>query len=327
MPSLRLVLLLASCCAGAAGFRGNAAASGPPPLTAALPSPLAAYLPGRAEDARVAHIAFRLATTGLSRCAAPRPVTGLVLQHLSQFEPGDRAGLLAALPLDRGPGVIAVVPDSPGALAGIRAGDVLLAIDGVAVPPETGLSEPFRAERAHARADAVQDLLALSQPLTLTLLRGGSTVTTRIVPRPACPSQVHLARSGQHNAYADGRHVFLTTGMLGLLRNDDELAFVIAHEMAHNILGHAAIMRGASVRKGLGRTLGRSGTIVRGTESAADALGAELMLDAGFDPVRGSAILARLGGGDLGIALLATHEPAGKRTAAIRIIAEARQTR
>jgi predicted Zn-dependent protease len=160
----------------------------------------------------------------------------------------------------------------------------------------------------------------------VTLLRANSETTVRVRARAACPSRVHLARSGQRNAYADGRHVFLTTGILSLLRNDDELAFIIAHEMAHNILGHAAIMRGATVKKGIGRTLGRSGEIVRGTESKADALGAEMMLDAGFDPVRGVAILTRLGGADLGIALLATHEPAGQRIAAVTAIARARRS-
>lgn len=279
---------------------------------------------GREEDARVAQLAYRLALAGRARCPTTEPTSGLVLQHLSQFERADRPGVVAALPLDRGPGVIAVAPDSPAAAAGIQAGDIVLAINGIVVPPETGLTEPFTTARAHARADAVDDLLAVAHPLTLTLLRGTTTVPVRLTPISVCPSRVYLARSGQRNAYADGHHVFLTTGMLPLLRNDDELAFVIAHEMAHNILGHAAIMRSSAVRKGLGMTFGHSGTIVRGTETEADALGATIMLDAGLDPFRGAAILKRLGGGDLGIALLATHEPAGKRLAAIQALGAVR---
>uniref|UniRef100_UPI0035CA3290 M48 family metalloprotease n=1 Tax=uncultured Sphingomonas sp. TaxID=158754 RepID=UPI0035CA3290 len=275
----------------------------------------------------MARIAFRLATAGVARCPVRAPTAGLVLQHLSQFNLADRPGMIAALRLDRGPGVVAIVPDGPAAVAGIRPGDVILAIDGTPVPPESGVAEPFAAARAHARADAVYDLLARAKPFDVSLLRAGAVTTVQVAARPACPSHVHLARSAQRNAYADGRHVFLTTGILSLLRNNDELAFIIAHEMAHNILGHAAIMRGATVKKGIGRTLGRSGEIVRGTESMADALGAEMMLDAGFDPVRGVAILTRLGGADLGIALLATHEPAGRRIAAVVAIAQARRSR
>lgn len=294
------------------------------------PAPVAtavSTLPGREADGRVEHIAFRLATAGRTRCPALEPALGLVLQHLSQFELADRAGMIAGLSLDRGPGVIAVVPGGPAALAGIRPGDVLLGIDGHAIPPETALATPFDAARAHARADTVRDLLAHTKttPFAISLLRHGVATTVTVTPRLACPSYVHLARSDQRNAYADGRHVFTTTGLLSTVRNDDELAFILAHEMAHNILHHAVVMRGSEVGHGIGRNLGRSGRIVRETEREADALGGTLMLDAGFDPVRGAAILGRLGGGDLGIELFAAHDSAGKRIAAMRALAAARQ--
>ena len=51
------------------------------------------------------------------------------------------------------------------------------------------------------------------------------------------------------------------------------------------------------------------------------------MIDAGFDPVRGAAILTHLGGGDLGIDLFAAHDSAGKRIAALRALTEARSVR
>ncbi len=286
----------------------------------------AATLSGREEDGRVEQIAFRLAVAGRMRCAELTPNLGLVLQHLSQFELVDRPGMIASQSLDRGPGVTVVAPDSPAAAAGIRPGDILLAIDGRALPPETALSASFDAAHAHARADAVQDLLEKTgtRRFPITVLRKDGVTVTDVTPLPTCPSHAHLARSNQHNAYADGRHVFLTTGLLSRLQNDDELAFIIAHEMAHNILHHATIMRVADVKHGLGHTLGRSGRIVRETEREADALGGDMMIDAGFDPVRGAAILKRLGGGDLGIDLFAAHNSAGKRIAAMRVLANAR---
>ncbi|MEG3123117.1 M48 family metallopeptidase [Sphingomonas sp. GB1N7] len=273
------------------------------------------FLAGRQEDARVAQLAYLLATAGRRNCPDLEPATGLVLQHLSQFQAADRVGVVAALPIDHGPGVIVVAPDSPAATAGIIAGDILLAIDGKAIPQEPDLALPFDAARARHRADAITDLLQTARGLTV--LRNGATLAIEIIPLPACPSRVHLARSGQRNAFADGRHVFLTTGVLALLRNDDEVAFLIAHEMAHNILGHAALMRSGAVG-------GRKG--IRQIESAADRLGGMLMLNAGFDPVRGAALLRRLGGSDFGIVLLARHESPATRIAALQALVAERRT-
>ena len=277
-----------------------------PPIRAA--HDITSYLPGREEDARVAGIAWRLATDARARCSQLEPASGLVLQHLSQFQLADRVGIVTRLPLAQGPGVTAVVPGSPAAVVGIHAGDVLLAINDTALPSEPDLDRQFDAVRAHTRADAIADLLQTAR--RVTLLRDGETFDRDLAPVPACASRVHLARSTQRNAFADGRHVFLTTGMLARLRNDDELAFLIAHEMAHNLLGHPAQMREGS--------LGRRG--VRALERAADLFGAEMMLDAGYDPIAGAALLARIGGSNLGITLFAQHEPVATRLAAIRAL-------
>ena len=284
------------------------------------------YVPGRSEDARVSGIAFRLATRGIGMCPRPVPGSGFALQHLTQFGLTDRAGMIADRSLDRGPGVTLVVPDSPAAAAGMMPGDVVIAIDGVALPPEQGMDLPFAAPRAHARSDAILDLIdrAAARAFTLTVLRGGGAMSLRIVPSPACPSRVHLARSTQRNAFADGTHVFLTTALVARLRSDDELAFFIAHEMAHNILGHAAVMRGDTVRRGLGRTLGRSGEIIRGVERDADTLAGRMMLAAGYDPVTGASALVRMDDGLDGP--FAEHASPKARVAAMRTLVQA-QTR
>ena len=68
--------------------------------------------------------------------------------------------------------------------------------------------------------------------------------------------------------------ILITRGLLDFIKNDDELAFVLAHESAHrlSILGMPA----------------------HGLEMQADRLGIILMRDAGFDPWKGLDILRRL---------------------------------
>jgi predicted Zn-dependent protease len=45
------------------------------------------------------------------------------------------------------------------------------------------------------------------------------------------------------NAWTDGESVWITRGMMRFLKNDDELAVVLAHEMAHAYRGHVAYLR------------------------------------------------------------------------------------
>jgi predicted Zn-dependent protease len=49
---------------------------------------------------------------------------------------------------------------------------------------------------------------------------------------------VVLSESDAVNAFADGEKVVITKGMMRFVENDRELSLVIAHEMAHNAMGH-----------------------------------------------------------------------------------------
>ena len=51
--------------------------------------------------------------------------------------------------------------------------------------------------------------------------------------------RVHVVAEKSADAFtAGGGHLFVTTGMLRLLQTDERIATVLAHEMAHNLLGH-----------------------------------------------------------------------------------------
>ena len=69
-------------------------------------------------------------------------------------------------------------------------------------------------------------------------------------------------------ASTNGRRIRITTGMLQFLRNDDELAFVLAHEVSHVLLGHTGAFDEPTPRS---------------AEAEADRLGIQLVSKAGFD--------------------------------------------
>lgn len=119
--------------------------------------------------------------------------------------------------------------------------------------------------------------------------------------------------NSEPNAFAlPGGFIFITRGLLELCEYDrDEIAFVLGHEMAHVIRGHAmdriisdsavkTISRATPVRGALGGWLKRVG--VQFLESAysqdreldADELGARLALAARYDRDAGERLLRRL---------------------------------
>jgi len=91
---------------------------------------------------------------------------------------------------------------------------------------------------------------------------------------------------------APGRYIYFCRGLYERCGNDEEVAFVVAHEMAHHRLGHAqllgsripfvAALPGAALIACLIRGMQRR-AISPEAEIAADRLGLELCLRAGYD--------------------------------------------
>lgn len=225
----------------------------------------------RPEDYRVARIGFRLAVAGARFCPSLTPLAGLGLQHLADFKPADRPEAIARFGLDRGPGIVSVVEDSPAARAGLIPGDILLAIDGISFPLPGAMAIGGNGERrlAMERSDQlIADALARGQAM-LTVLRGGAEKRVSLRAVAGCPARVRLARSPQLNAFASRGYAIVTTAMLDFARSDDDLAIILGHEMAHVVLGHDP-------------KPGRR-SIVRAQEEAADRLGLRLAWAAGYD--------------------------------------------
>ncbi len=240
----------------------------------------------RAADYRVASVVHRIAERGGAHCPASHPLTGLLLHHLSEYAGADHAEAVRRFGIDKGPGVLAVVPGSAAARAGVAAGDLLLAVNGVKMPRP--LSQPGRTAGRGPRRDAdaadrIIEEQAASGRLELQLLRGGRMMHLALTPTRGCAARGRLARSDQANAFADGRYAIMTTKMLDFVRSDDELAVVMAHEVAHNLLGHPARLEAQKVPHGILRNLGKNAARVRTTEEEADRLAIKLVWAAGYD--------------------------------------------
>ena len=110
------------------------------------------------------------------------------------------------------------------------------------------------------------------------------------------------------NAFAaPGNFVFISTGMLNFVESEDELAFVLAHEIAHIELDHG--LNAIKSKQGADLFQGAAGNAMPGLdglfdfiengfssdlEGEADQRGAELAAGAGYDPGAGVRVIERL---------------------------------
>jgi beta-barrel assembly-enhancing protease len=285
-------------------------------LIAAAPAPAGQALVDQlrqlqVQDARVARIAYRLAVAGAPLCTRRTLLTGMSLHSLGQYGRAYQDAARRAFALGEFPAVLALVPSGAADRAGLRAGDMLIAVHGRSLAEGPGRASDMSA--VTVAQDALAAALA-APPALLTIRRGGADHDLTLTGQTACLSKVELVPGPKLNAKADGDLVQLTTAVLGEAADDSELAFIIAHEMAHNVLGHAARLEHS----------GRSAAKIRATEIEADRFGVRLMKTAGYDPHAAARFWARFGKKTgLGIFADGTHQRTRDRVALLEAEASA----
>ncbi len=156
-----------------------------------------------------------------------------------------------------------------------------------------------------------------------------------------CKFQFDVVKGNEVNAYADGERVHVTRSIVALTQTQEELAMILAHEYAHNILEHP---QGTGANVAVGSILGAAIDIAAGSqgvetggafsdvggsvalyrysipfEKEADYLGLYILARAGFDMERGMGIWRQLSLVDPeGIYSSATHPGNAERTVAMR---------
>lgn len=181
----------------------------------------------------VVDVAFPLLIAAAPFCPEQQEhVIGMMTLNLDVFEGAYRDVAHRAFGLDDRLEVFAVHKGSPAEAAGIEPGDGLVSLDGDAVPRGSGANEAWHKliETAVGRDPEGFDLV---------VERAGSPKVVRLAPVTACSYDVALELDEDVNAYADGEKIIVTRGMLRFVESDAELALVIAHEIAHNAMGHA----------------------------------------------------------------------------------------
>lgn len=133
--------------------------------------------------------------------------------------------------------VASVLTGSGAARVGLRRGDALVAADGKLLPVG-----------ANAETDAAAilgPLVANNRVLNLTVARASGNVQLKVPVTRACAFKVDIGNADNINAYSDGQRVMITRGMVNFAQSDEAIAYVLAKDIAHNVLGHAATTKQA----------------------------------------------------------------------------------
>lgn len=133
------------------------------------------------------------------------------------------------------PVVYFVHPKFPAAKAGLKPGDRLLNFNGNVL-----LGKSFK---------EVVNIINENQPsrdkpISMVIERQGQIIDLKCEGTLFCKYTMALIPHDQINALSDGKTIAVTNGLMRITENDDELAFVVAHEIAHNVLGHVGKKRG-----------------------------------------------------------------------------------
>ncbi len=176
-----------------------------------------------------------------------------------------------------------------------------------------------------------------------------NTVGQRLAATPAAeqsgfPFSFTMLNANEVNAFAlPGGPTFVFSGLVREADNEAELAGVLAHEMAHVILRHGtnqvskatliqipAEVAGVAAGQGaigqivqVGLGVGLNGLFLsysREAENQADALGARIMAQAGYNPIEMAAFFEKLqaSGGPGVPQFLSSHPSPGNRVKAVQ---------
>ncbi len=168
-------------------------------------------------------------------------------------------------------------------------------------------------------AEVERQLPILNDTRTTNFLGGIVARLAAQAPGAKYPYSIKAVNATEINAFAlPGGPMYVNRGLITTSRNEAELAGVLAHEMSHVILRHGTEQAskaylGEAGLSILGGLLGKGGTtsqivnavggfglnaaflkFSRSDELEADALGAELMAKAGYDPLAMATMFAML---------------------------------
>ena len=154
---------------------------------------------------------------------------GILFESLVDYRKRDRKFAKRAFPeLTDTLTISHVIKGSPAETSGLMVGDVLEEYNGKKITKPNDLENAFKPLRSKERPG----------PGRFVVERGGKRIEVSIEPEQIAGYQIILLDDAKVDASVGADSIYLTYGVLAYAENDDDLALVLAHQLAHHVAGH-----------------------------------------------------------------------------------------
>ncbi len=241
------------------------------------------------DEKRVADLAYSVLTKAVPLCGETvKQHIGISFMNKYTFKKDMRNAAVSLFQVSDAITINHVVKGSPAERAGLNSNDVIIAVNDWVVP--VGENAPFELR------DNLASLMKPNATVSIKVLRNGIEKIFTVKPEAKCDYGIMQNDENAINAFADGKNIIINRGMMRYA-NDNELALVISHELAHNIMKHiearkgnrflGALLDGLAAAFGVytGGTFAQAGAMAysKDFEEEADYVGLYIMALAGLD--------------------------------------------
>lgn len=195
------------------------------------------FISNQKKNLHLQDIAYPLLAGGVPFCGENiRPVLGMIFANTFSFEAPYRDIAARYYGMDEKLKIIDIYDTSPAEEAGLKVNDIIKKVNRQPViTGEHGVEK--------LAAQLREGLKATARPVEIMVERDGQEMIFQLMAEEVCNYPVLLVNSDDINAFADGQVVGITQGMMRFVEQDQELSLVIAHELAHNTMGHISSQR------------------------------------------------------------------------------------
>jgi len=233
----------------------------------------------RSNEERLDTVARNILARNIGLCPEQRKDYGFRAMWLTQENAEGNQVFEEAYGIQEIPTIVTIIPDAAFDHAGVHVGDAITSVNGnkwsTSKEDKSKLIEELNAAQS-------------SSSMHLTVRRNSPKETEEevlVTGDDICDAYVVLVNDSGTYAYAQDRSAYIEAGLMELLPDDNEVAFIVAHEIAHVLLKH--------VVPGSEEAL-NDNDIRSAIEKEADEMAIRLMIGAEYNPVAATTVIRKI---------------------------------